>query len=325
MTLRLECGRQALVMATILGSIRTGKRDHGRSVVMLSLSPCFSILLSTRPNSSWLSNLLISNFICVTLIGTSTWNDDGYYLTGILFGLALYNGVLLDVHFPQAVYRKLLGLPLGLEDLVDEEVRKGLQQLLDYDGDDVESIFCLNWQVTWVDLCGIQRTRELKRGGSNIPVTSENKEEYTLAYVKWILVDSIAQQYDEFERGFLAVTAPEKASPTRSRFCGTLDLLRPHELELLVVGSRELDFAALEKATKYEGGYDGDSAVVRNLWRFIKSADPEEQLRFLKFTTGSIKAPIGGLGNLSFLVQRAGPDSMQLPTCKCRSNRCCWI
>mmetsp|Transcript_7395 Transcript_7395/g.18172 ORF Transcript_7395/g.18172 Transcript_7395/m.18172 type:complete len:1339 (-) Transcript_7395:2813-6829(-) len=70
-----------------------------------------------------------------------TWNDDGYYLTGVLVGLALYNGVLLDVHFPQAVYRKLLGLPLGLEDMVDEDVRKGLQQLLDYDGDDVEDIF----------------------------------------------------------------------------------------------------------------------------------------------------------------------------------------
>ena len=161
---------------------------------------------------------------------------------------------------------------------------------------------------------GVQNKRELKEGGANIPVTSENKEEYTRAYVKWALVDSIAQQYDEFERGFMAVTAPEQSSPESSRFCGTLDLLRPEELELLVVGSQELDFAALEKATKYEGGYDSESAVVRNLWRFIKSADRSEQLRFLKFCTGNGKAPIGGLGNLSFLVQRAGPDSMQLPT-----------
>ena len=77
----------------------------------------------------------------VLFVSRSTWNDDGYYLTGVLVGLALYNGVLLDVHFPQAVYRKLLGLPLGLEDMVDDDVRKGLQQLLDYDGDDVEDIF----------------------------------------------------------------------------------------------------------------------------------------------------------------------------------------
>jgi ubiquitin-protein ligase E3 A len=200
----------------------------------------------------------------------SKWNDDGYYLTGILVGLALYNGVLLDVHFPPAVYRKLLGLPLGLEDMVDEEVRKGLQQLLDYDGEDVEDIFCLNFDITWMDL-GTKRKRELKSCGSRIAVTSDNKEEYVLAYVKWILVDSIAQQYDEFERGFMAVTGPDQNSQSKSgnRFCGTLDLLRPE--------------------AKYEGGFDNESRVVRNLWRYVKSADPAEQLRFLKFVTGSGK------------------------------------
>lgn len=206
-----------------------------------------------------------------------TWNDDGFYLTGILCGLALYNGVLLDVTFPPVVYRKLLGLPLGLEDMVDEEVQKGLQQLLDYDGDDVEDVFCLNFQVNWTSL-GTERKRDLKPGGADIPVTSENKEEYTLAYVKWVLVDSIAQQYDEFERGFMAVM---KGS--------SLDLLRPEELELLVVGTRELDFTALEETAKYEGGFDDESAVVKNLWRFVKSSTPAEQLHFLKFATGSGK------------------------------------
>ena len=32
------------------------------------------------------------------------------------------------------------------------------------------------------------------------------------------------------------------------------------------------------------------------------------------FVTGSMKAPIGGLGKLNFKLQRAGPDSDQLPT-----------
>jgi ubiquitin-protein ligase E3 A len=32
------------------------------------------------------------------------------------------------------------------------------------------------------------------------------------------------------------------------------------------------------------------------------------------FVTGSFKAPIGGLGKLSLLIQRAGPDSDSLPT-----------
>ncbi|GAX11174.1 ubiquitin-protein ligase E3 A [Fistulifera solaris] len=231
-----------------------------------------------------------------------TWDEQGYELVGILFGLGLYNGVLLDVHFPQAVYRKLLDLPLGLEDLVDPEIRKGMQQLLDYDGDDVEDIFCLSFEVSWMDL-GEEKKVELKPGGADIPVTSFNKEEYVLLYVKWLLVDSIQPQWEAFKKGVLRIM--ESSS---------LDLFRPEELELLVVGTPELDFEALEKNAEYEGGYTKESDAVQNLWKYLKSADLDTKMKFLQFSTGSSKAPIGGLGSLQFKVQRAGIDSDHLPT-----------
>lgn len=231
-----------------------------------------------------------------------SWNDDGYYLVGILVGLALYNDVILDVHFPTALYRKLLGQSLGLEDMFDLEVKKGLQQLLDYEGDDLEDVFCLTFDVAWHSL-GHEKRVELKEGGSNIPVTQANKEEYVLLYVKWILVDSIKSQYDLFEKGVLQVLEGS-----------SLDLLEPKELELLVVGVPDLDFEALRNNTEYEGGYSKESPTIRNLWKFIETADREILLHFLRFCTGSGKAPIGGLGNLPFKVQRAGPDSNQLPT-----------
>jgi ubiquitin-protein ligase E3 A len=230
------------------------------------------------------------------------WNDEGYYLVGVLVGLAVYNNVLLDVNFPVAVYRKLLGLPLGLEDVPDRSVQKSLQQLLDYDGDDVEDLFCLNFAIDWMDL-GRARTVELRPGGSSIPVSSENKEEYVRLYVKWLLEESIHPQYDAFERGFMKIMEHS-----------TLEFLSPDELELLVVGTRDLDFDALEANTEYDGGYDKDSEVITNFWQFVKSSDTETQLKLLKFATGSSKAPIGGLGKLRFKIQRAGPDSMQLPT-----------
>jgi ubiquitin-protein ligase E3 A len=231
-----------------------------------------------------------------------TWDQEGYELVGVLVGLALYNGVLLDVHFPLAVYRKLLGLPLGLEDLVDEELKKGLQQLLDYEGDDVEDIFCLTFEVIWMDM-GEERQVELKPDGSSIAVTGSNKEEYVLLYVKWILVDSVQLQADAFKKGVMRIL--ESSS---------LDLFRPEELELFAVGTPELDFSALEGNSVYEGGYTKESAVVKNLWRFIKNADSESHMEFLKFVTGASRAPIGGLGALPFKVQRAGIDSNQLPT-----------
>lgn len=232
-----------------------------------------------------------------------SWNDDGFYLGGILVGLAVYNSVLLDVQFPQAVYRKLLALPLGLEDMVDEEIKNGLQHLLDYDGEDIEDVFCLTFDVNWVDF-GHEKTKELKANGSNIAVTSDNKEEYVLLYVKWLLVDSVYPQYESFEAGFMRVM--ESSSYDL--------LLRPEELELLVVGTPELDFGALKENTEYEGGFSADSAVILNFWRFVQNAPTETQLNLLKFTTGSTKAPIGGLGQLNFKIQRAGPDSASLPT-----------
>ena len=231
-----------------------------------------------------------------------SWNDEGFFLSGILVGLAVYNGVLLDVLFPQAVYRKLLGLPLGFEDLFDEEIKSGLQKLLDYEGDDVEDIFCLTFDVAWMDL-GMEKRRDLKPNGSNIPVTADNKEEYVMLYVRWLLVDSIYPQYESFEAGFLRVMEDS-----------TMDLLRPEDLELLVVGSPELDFAALQANTEYEGGFAADSPVIGNFWRFVHHCSRELQLDLLKFVTGSTKAPIGGLGKMNFKIQRAGPDSNHLPT-----------
>jgi len=40
-----------------------------------------------------------------------------FELIGILLGLAIYNGVILDLHLPVVVYKKLLGHKLTLEDV----------------------------------------------------------------------------------------------------------------------------------------------------------------------------------------------------------------
>lgn len=40
-----------------------------------------------------------------------------YKLLGLLIGLAVYNGVILDLHFPLAVYKKLMNVPVNLSDL----------------------------------------------------------------------------------------------------------------------------------------------------------------------------------------------------------------
>merc|ERR1711907_34774 len=39
-----------------------------------------------------------------------------YFLVGLVIGLAIHNGVILDLKFPRAIWKKLLGLPVGLSD-----------------------------------------------------------------------------------------------------------------------------------------------------------------------------------------------------------------
>lgn len=54
-----------------------------------------------------------------------------YELVGVILGLAIYNNILLDIKFPNVVYKKLLGKSIGLEDIkeIDPEIYKGLKHI----------------------------------------------------------------------------------------------------------------------------------------------------------------------------------------------------
>ena len=52
---------------------------------------------------------------------TSFENDGQFTLIGIVLGLAIYNNIILDVHFPMVVYRKLMSKKGTFEDLKDSQ------------------------------------------------------------------------------------------------------------------------------------------------------------------------------------------------------------
>lgn len=71
-----------------------------------------------------------------------------FELVGTLLGIAIYNGIILDLHFPPVIYKKLQGYKIDLADLNDLEpsLARSLQSLLEFDGD-VESTMCYTFQV----------------------------------------------------------------------------------------------------------------------------------------------------------------------------------
>lgn len=231
-------------------------------------------------------------------------NENEYELIGVLLGLAIYNSVILDMHFPVVVYKKLMGYQPTLEDLhqLNPQLASGLQQLLDFEGD-VENTFCRTFQVSYEEFDSV-KTVNLKPDGDKIAVTNSNRREFVDRYVRWYLSQSIEKQFAAFARGF-------------HRVCGgqALSLFRPEELELLVCGSTELDFQALEKVCKYENGYSSSHKVVKWFWEIVHDdLSLAEKKKLLFFVTGSDRVPIKGLGTLNFVIIRNGSDSMRLPT-----------
>ena len=74
-----------------------------------------------------------------------------FELTGMILGLAIYNGIILDVPLPNVLYSKLKGRKPTLEDLLDIEptIARNLKDLLDYEGN-LEEDLCLDFQVSLI-------------------------------------------------------------------------------------------------------------------------------------------------------------------------------
>lgn len=233
-------------------------------------------------------------------------NDAQFTLIGIVLGLAIYNSTIVDVHFPHVVYRKLVGKRGTFQDLADVDpcLEHSLKEMLDYEGEEFEDIFMQTFQISYKDVFGSVVTQELKEGGDKIPVTQHNKQEFVNLYADFILNKSIEKQFRAFRRGFQMVT---NESPLKTLFL-------PSEIELLICGSENYDFQALEEACEYDGGFAKTSITIRHFWSVVHEMDEEQKRKLLQFTTGTDRVPVGGLSKLKLIIARNGPDSDRLPT-----------
>jgi len=233
-----------------------------------------------------------------------------FELFGTILGLAIYNQVILDVKFPMAVYKKLMLGPranLGISDLLDfkPSLAQGLMTLLEHeDASSFEEVFGPLLFVVDYECFGSRVEAELVPEGKDTIVTFDNREDYVQRYCDWIFNTSAERQYGAFRKGF-----DQCVSDTLFR-----QLFRPDELELLICGSPELDFKALEGASQYQDGFTAKSDVVKWFWEVVHTLSQDEKKSLLQFCTGCDRAPVGGLGRLAFIVSRGGPDSDLLPS-----------
>ncbi|KAH0538890.1 hypothetical protein FGG08_004546 [Glutinoglossum americanum] len=93
-----------------------------------------------------------------------------YELIGLLFSLAIYNGLTLPVSFPQALYRKLLGLPVAdIEHIRDgwPDLARGLTKLLTWMDGDVGDVFLRTYEFS-VEGWGTALTVDMKTRKGNL-------------------------------------------------------------------------------------------------------------------------------------------------------------
>jgi len=224
-------------------------------------------------------------------------------LIGIFIGIAIYNAIILDLHFPLVVYKKLVGIAPILQDIatVDEEVFENLSKLLSLGGEELVELE-LPFEASYKSF-GEPVSIPLKEGGSEEFVTPQNVTEYIQLYLEWMLDSSISSQFQAFRKGFLKV-------------CGgrALSMFIPQELELLICGNPKLDFQALERVTQYMDGFTEESRAIQFFWEVIHEMAMEEQKSFLKFVSGSDRAPIDGLSSMTFIISKSGGDTDRLPS-----------
>lgn len=220
-------------------------------------------------------------------------DDLMYKLIGAIYGLAIYNSIIIYVPFPLVLYKKLLGESVMMDDLSDlyPTLANSLKSLLEYPDEDVEEVFGLCFAVNTEVFDQIE-VHPLKEDGINLPVTHENKAEYVELYVDFLLNKSVENQFKAFNQGFQKV-------------CGgrIIKLFRSNELMSVVIGNEEYDWDLFESNCEYKNGYTATDQQIRWFWETFHEFSIEDKKKFLLFLTGSDRVPIQGMRDIKIRIQ----------------------
>ncbi|XP_041043914.1 uncharacterized protein LOC121277979 [Carcharodon carcharias] len=227
--------------------------------------------------------------------------SDVFHLMGILCGLAVSNCFICNFHFPLALYKKLLHVQPTLEDLKELSPTEGnsLQEVLDYEYDDIEDMFCLDFTISKKSADGSRVILELLPGGSKIPVQKHNRKQYVDAYVDYKLNTSVKKQFEAFSQDFENVSLP------------IVNVFQPEELRDIIHGNTNYEWELLEQNAKYHG-YTQTDKTIRNFWEVFENLAEEKKKQFLVFLSGRDRIPVGGIQSLSIAIvntRSSEPDS----------------
>ncbi|KAF1832248.1 hypothetical protein BDW02DRAFT_571238 [Decorospora gaudefroyi] len=248
-----------------------------------------------------------------------------FQMIGILFSLAVYNGITLPVTFPLAFYDLVqTGGDASLRRQVDPcsldyirdgwpALASGLQALLAWDEreGDVADVWMREYSFSYdvygeiVNLDMTPRCTPDKDNnkGEPIMVTNANRHQYVRDYIRHLTHLSVAPQLEAFRTGFLTCISKQ-----------SLKLFTPSSLRHLVEGNQHISIPSLRAVTKYEDGYSATHPAILAFWTIAERFTQEECRRLLEFVTASDRVPVTGYQGIEFVVVRvAGGEEGRLP------------
>ena len=110
-----------------------------------------------------------------------------------------------------------------------------------------------------VNVLGAVNEIELKPNGSNILVTKDNRREFVQLYLQFIFKKSCEGQLASFKKGFnRMVDLPVLKA-----------LFDAEDLEQLICGQRNLNFAELKEVAMYANGFTPESPMMKWFWEIV--------------------------------------------------------
>ena len=234
-----------------------------------------------------------------------------FKLLGYIVGRVIYDDRLLDFPISRIFWNLLLNKSIRFSDIkiIDKDLyiilndMIGLinkkKEFLEKNKDKIisdeqleESILYNGKKLSSVDIYftfpGYEV--ELKKDGKNILLTMKNIEEYVNLIYDFLFYRGIYNVTESFKEGFNII------HDINGLKCFTSD-----ELEEVIFGSdnQKWEQETLYENLKPEHGYNKKSKIFNDLIKYMISLDKEEQKKFLIFSTGASRLPVGGFKALS--------------------------
>ncbi|KAF9563919.1 hypothetical protein CPC08DRAFT_632025 [Agrocybe pediades] len=236
-------------------------------------------------------------------------NDGGQKRTHILrvigqfVAKAMLDSRIIDLSFNKIFLKLVLGeevpLTIATLKLVDPHLASSLAQIQSIASDNAAPKDKLAEKVARIEKVSIEDLAldftipgydiELRPHGKDIPVTSENVNEYIVEVLDAILGKGAAVQTKAFREGF------SKVFPISDLRAFSADEL------VMLFGNSDEDWSTetLSEVLKADHGFNVESRAIRDLIEILSEYDAPSRRAFLQFITGSPKLPIGGFRGLN--------------------------